>query len=123
NYDLHDSPEMLAAYKKYTSSRYFLTEVKTGATPIHPVAYKPIGQAGKLSGNTWLFTYVKLPLGEQPYAVHLYDGNGQLLKRVYSPPFDMAINMDELPDTGKLIVKVLNEKFHVLVTKEFTYER
>jgi len=123
NYDLHDSPKMLSAYLRYTSSPYFLTKVEDGALPARPVTYKPVGEAEGLSGWVRLFTYVKLPLGEQPYAVHLYDHNKKLLKRSYAPPFDMIINFDELPDTGTLTVKVLNEKFHVLVTQEFPYRK
>ena len=123
NYDLHDSPAMLAAYKKYTSAPYFLTSVSDGASPAVPVTYKKVSQAGKLSGKVKLFTYVKLPLGEQAYAVHLYDGNKLLLKRAYAPPFDMEVDFDALPASGKLIVKVLNSEFNVLVTKEFTYNK
>lgn len=123
NYDLHDSPAMLAAYKRFTTMPYFLTSVSDGAAPDNPVTYKPLSQAQSLKGKVKLFTYVKLPLGVQPYAVHLYDGNKLLLKRGYAPPFDMEVDFDQLPASGKLIVKVLDKKFQVLVTKEFSYKK
>jgi hypothetical protein len=123
NYDLHDKPEMLNTYLKLTSAPYFLTNVEDGAAPAEPVTYKPIAQAKGLSGKVNLFTYVKLPLGQQPYAVHLYSGTKLLLKRAYSPPFDMEVDFDQLPDFGQLTVKVLDDKFRVLVTKEFSYRK
>jgi hypothetical protein len=123
NYDLHDSPKMLSAYLKFTSSPYFLTSVSTGAAPDKPVTYVPVSKAANLSGKVRLFTYVKLPLGEQPYAVHLYDGANRLLKRAYAPPFDMEVDFDPLPDSGNLIVKVLDAEFRVLVTQSFPYKK
>lgn len=121
NYDLHDSPEMLAAYKRHTSSPYLLKSVAQGSAPPDPITYKQVSEAGELKGKVKLFTYVKLPLGAQPYAVHLYAGDKALLKRAYAPPFDMEVDFDQLPPSGKLIVKVLDETFKVLVTKEFAY--
>jgi hypothetical protein len=123
NYDLHDSPAMLTAYKKFTSSSYFLTSVSSGASPDNPVTYKPVTKVKGLNGTVKLFTYVKLPLGQQPYAVHLYSGSKLLLKRAYAPPFDMEVNFDALPASGKLTVKVLDPTFKVLVTKEFPYQK
>jgi hypothetical protein len=123
NYDLHDRPEMLNAYIKLTSAPYFLTSVQDGSAPENPVTYKPLSQVRELNGKVKLFTYVKLPLGQQPYAVHLYDGKKLLLKRAYAPPFDMEVDFDQLPASGKLTVKVLDEKFHVLVTKEMPYQK
>ncbi|TJY41400.1 copper amine oxidase [Cohnella pontilimi] len=123
NYDLHDRPEMLNTYIKLTSSPYFLTSVQDGAVPESAVTYKPLSQVRELSGKVKLFTYVKLPLGQQPYAVHLYDGKKLLLKRAYAPPFDMEVDFDQLPASGKLTVKVLDEKFRVLVTKEMPYQK
>ncbi|WP_123041240.1 glycoside hydrolase family 26 protein [Cohnella candidum] len=123
NYDLHDSPKMLAAYQKFTSSPFFLTKVEDHAMPDNPVTYKKISETTELNGIVNLFTYVKLPLGAQPYAVHLYNGDKLLLKRAYAPPFDMQVDFDRLPDSGKLIVKVLDSKFQVLVTKEFPYKK
>ncbi|TJY42585.1 copper amine oxidase [Cohnella pontilimi] len=123
NYDLHDSPPMLEAYKKFTSMPYFLTKVETGAMPDNPVTYKPISEAQNLSGKVNVFTYVKLPLGEQPYAVHLYSGSKLLLKRAYAPPFEMKVDFDALPASGKLTVKVLDKQFRILVTKEFPYKK
>ncbi len=123
NYDLHDSPKMLAAYLRHSSSPYFLTKVSDGAAPKKPVTYKPVSEAQNLSGKVKLFTYVKLPLGEQPYAVHLYDNEKLLLKRAYAPPFDMEIDADALPASGTLTVKVLDAKFRVLVTKPFSYRK
>jgi hypothetical protein len=123
NYDLHDKPDMLNAYIKLTSAPYFLTSVEDGAAPDQPVTYKPVSQVRGLSGKVNLFTYVKLPLGQQPYAVHLYSGSKLLLKRSYAPPFDMEVDFDQLPASGKLTVKVLDEKFHILVTKEIPYQK
>lgn len=123
NYDLHDSPEMLAAYQKYVSAPYFVPAVSTGASPVTPVTYKPVSSVKLPAGTAKLFTYVKLPLGERAYAVHLYSGSKLLLKRAYSPPFDMEIDTSTLPASGKLTVKVLDPTFKVLVTKEFSYQK
>lgn len=123
NYDLHDSPEMLAAYKKLTSSPYFLDAVADGAAPPRPVAYRQIAQAGPLPDRVKLFVYVKLPLGKQPYSVQLHAPDGKLINRAFAPPFDMEVNMGGLPQAGGLTVKVLDERDRLLTEKTITYTR
>jgi len=123
NYDLHDSPEMLAAYKKYTSSAQYLTAVADGAAPSRSATYRNIAQAGPLPDRVKLFVYVKLPLGKQPHAVHLLAPDGRLIGRSYEPPFDMEAVMSELPQAGELTVKVLDDRNRLLAEKTIAYKR
>ncbi len=123
NYDLHDSPEMLAAYKKYNSSPHYLTAVEDGAAAPRPAAYRKIAQAGPLSDRVKLFVYVKLPLGKQPHTVQLLAPDGRLIGRANEPPFDTEVNMNELPQAGKLTVKVLDDRDSLLTQKTIAYKR
>ena len=123
NYDLYAREEMLSKYKKLIAKPYYVKEVKDGATNRRSVQYIPLSEHSGTKGQVQLFTYVKLPLGQQPYAVHLYDGDGKLLKRAYAAPFDMSIDFSQLPQSGKLIVKVLDETFKVLHTQDIPYQQ
>jgi hypothetical protein len=121
NYDLNARESMLKIYNKLIKAPLYVDTVTDGGKQTNPIVYKPIAEAKELKGVQKLSTYVKLPLGEVPYAVHLYDGDGKLLVRSYKAPFDVKIDFAKLPKSGKLIIKVLNSKFNVLHTQQFSY--
>ncbi len=118
NYDLHDRPAMLQAYLRHLSDPYFLDRVKEGAAPARPVTYRPLAETRTGAGPIRLFTYVKLPLGERPLAVELYDGT-RLIGRSETPPFDMEIGKGVLSSGGKLTVKVLDREGKVRAVRNY----
>jgi len=120
NYDLSDDPAMLKKYKKVIQSNYFLSNVETGATNNGGEQFVPINKAASsLKGKMDAMVYVKLPLGNHPYYVAIYQGKTKL-GEAYAAPWSMEIDFDKVKLKEPITVIAFDKNFKRLSTTNMT---
>lgn len=120
NYDLGDSAVVDKKYKSIIKSPHFidrlvLNERNNNTNSI----FVPLEKIEKLTGVHKAFVYVKLPLGQQPYYVALYQGENKLGES-YAQPWEMKIDFRELNLNEPLVAIAFDKNFKRLATHQTT---
>lgn len=118
NYDLGDSVQVLNSYKSLIQNDYFIDRLvldePKDTVKTQFVKYNNLVEA---AGKTDVFTYVKLPLGQQPYYVAIYQGKTKLAES-YKQPWDMKIDFSKVDSKKPLTIIAFDKNFKRLATKE-----
>lgn len=118
NYDLGDSKLVDAAYQRIIKSSYFIDRLTVNEpnTKVQNefVKYSNLKEA---SGTHNVFTYVKLPLGVQPYYVAIYQGKTKLAES-YAQPWEMKLDFSKVKGNEPLQIVAFDKNFKRLATKE-----
>lgn len=118
NYDLGDSKIADNAYQKFIKDSYImdhlsLDEGNNKSIQTQFVPYKNIKQA---TNNQNVFVYAKLPLGQQPYYVAVYQGNVKLAES-YSQPWNMKVDFSRVNSKQPLTLIAFDKNFKRVATK------
>lgn len=118
NYDLGKSKPTLDTYKRLIKNNYYY-DTLTLDSPRDAIKtqYVPFNKVKEVSGTTNVFPYIKLPLGENPYYVAIYQNNVKLAES-YAKPWDMKIDFNKVDPSKPLKIVAYDKNFKVLLSKE-----
>lgn len=118
NYDLADSPAVDSKYQALIKNPYFIDRLSL-KKPIKTVKakYMPMKRLKEITGMRNVFTYVKLPLGKQPYYVAIYQGKTKLAES-YAQPWDMKLDFSKVDQKQPLKVIAFDKNFKRLAEKD-----
>ena len=119
NYDIGKNSKYLAAYKKMISGNFYYDKLTLdGPTNQIRTEYTTVSKLREGSGSHNAFAYVKLPFGEAPYYVAVYQNNKKIAES-YAAPWEFKLNLTNLDTSKPVVVKAFNSKWAVIGQKEF----
>ncbi|WP_135550945.1 glycoside hydrolase family 26 protein [Paenibacillus cymbidii] len=114
-YDLGENPFADSVYRHAIANPMFLSEVKNGASSPAGNIFVPLGSAKDLQGKHELFTYVKLPHGEQPFAVSVAQ-NGHTLGTAYAMPWLLNIDFSRIDPLAPITLTAFDRSMTAIAT-------
>ena len=118
NYDLGTNPLIESTYERLIQSPYLLDTLVLGEKNDRvQTEYAQLETFKKLTDVRNTFVYTKLPLGQQPYYVAVYQG-GTKLGESYTLPWDMQIDFSLVDKTKPLSLRAFDKDFNYLATRE-----
>jgi hypothetical protein len=121
-YDIKENPLMYDQYQRLVKSDYFLTDIAAGATTRENIQYVPIGDAGTLKGKHYVFTYVRMPMDVQPYAVAVLQGERRVAV-AYESPWEVELDFSALDPKTPLTVIAYNGQFEPVAKRTFSWAK
>lgn len=119
NFDIGKNAEYLAAYKKIISGNFYYDSLTLdGPSNQIKTEYTTVSKLREGSGSHNAFVYVKLPFGEAPYYVAVYQNNKKVAE-TYAAPWELKLNLTNLDTSKPVVVKAFNSKWVVVGEKEF----
>lgn len=117
NYDLGDNKKVDSIYQELIEDSYFIDHLSLEKSNNKSVQtqYVPLENLKEVEGSHHTFVYMKLPLGQQPYYVAVYQGNLKL-GEAYSQPWKMKIDFTKVILNEPLTIIAFDKDFKRLAT-------
>ncbi|WP_186807119.1 glycoside hydrolase family 26 protein [Tenuibacillus multivorans] len=118
NYDLADNKQVDKTYQRMIQNGQFIDQLTVeGAKTTIETQFLPVQEVKQVNGEHDTFLYVKLPEGEQPYYVAVYQGDKKLGES-YAQPWNMRIDFSKVDPNRPLTLIAFDREFKRLATEK-----